>query len=224
MKEAFFFHPFSLKGRILFFAFLLCVRPLAEFCFRQTQAGRISKTERNRKGGGAVEEFLRVGVITSTHGIKGEVKVYPTTDDAERFLALKEKEVLLDTGREMLPLVIENVRFFKNLVILKFQGIDNINDIEKYRGRDLLVTRENAVPLEEGEFFICDIIGSTVYEEDGSVFGTLRDVMETGANNVFVVETGDGREVLLPYIDDCIREVNVEEKRIVAYIMPGLTD
>ncbi len=130
----------------------------------------------------------------------------------------------MDTGREMLPLVIENVRFFKNLVILKFQGIDNINDIEKYRGRDLLVTRENAVPLEEGEFFICDIIGSTVYEEDGSVFGTLRDVMETGANNVFVVETGDGREVLLPYIDDCIREVNVEEKRIVAYIMPGLTD
>lgn len=171
-----------------------------------------------------MEEFLRVGVITSTHGIKGEVKVYPTTDDAERFLALKEKEVLLDTGREMLPLVIENVRFFKNLVILKFQGIDNINDIEKYRGRDLLVTRENAVPLEEGEFFICDIIGSMVYEEDGSVFGTLRDVMETGANNVFVVETGDGREVLLPYIDDCIREVNVEEKRIVAYIMPGLTD
>ena len=171
-----------------------------------------------------MEEFLRVGVITSTHGIKGEVKVYPTTDDAERFLALKEKEVLLDTGREMLPLVIENVRFFKNLVILKFQGIDNINDIEKYRGRDLLVTRENAVPLEEGEFFICDIIGSTVYEEDGSVFGTLRDVMETGANNVFVVETGDGREVLLPYIDDCIREVNVEEKRSVAYIMPGLTD
>ena len=171
-----------------------------------------------------MEEFLRVGVITSTHGIKGEVKVYPTTDDAERFLALKEKEVLLDTGREMLPLVIENVRFFKNLVILKFQGIDNINDIEKYRGRDLLVTRENAVPLEEGEFFICDIIGSTVYEEDGSVFGTLRDVMETGANNVFVVETGDGRGVLLPYIDDCIREVNVEEKRIVAYIMPGLTD
>ena len=171
-----------------------------------------------------MEEFLRVGVIMSTHGIKGEVKVYPTTDDAERFLALKEKEVLLDTGREMLPLVIENVRFFKNLVILKFQGIDNINDIEKYRGRDLLVTRENAVPLEEGEFFICDIIGSTVYEEDGSVFGTLRDVMETGANDVFVVETGDGREVLLPYIDDCIREVNVEEKRIVAYIMPGLTD
>ena len=169
-----------------------------------------------------MEDFLRVGVITSTHGIRGEVKVYPTTDDTERFLELKE--VLLDTGKEMLPLEIENVKFFKNLVILKFKGIDNINDIEKYRGRDLLVTRENAVPLEEGEFFICDIIGSTVYEENGAIFGTLREVMETGANDVFLVETADGREVLLPYIDDCIREVNVEEKKIVAYIMPGLLD
>lgn len=167
-----------------------------------------------------MEEFLRVGVITSTHGIRGEVKVFPTTDNPERFYDLEE--VILDTGKEHLNLKVENVRFFKNLVIVKFEGIDNINDIEKYKGRDLLVTRENAVPLEEGEFFICDAIGSTVYEEDGKVFGTLKEVMETGANDVFIVEREDGTEVLLPYIDDCIREVNVEEKRIVAYIMPGL--
>lgn len=167
-----------------------------------------------------MEEFLRVGVITSTHGIRGEVKVFPTTDNPERFYDLEE--VILDTGKEHLNLKVENVRFFKNLVIVKFEGIDNINDIEKYKGRDLLVTRENAVPLEEGEFFICDAIGSTVYEEDGKVFGTLKEVMETGANDVFIVEREDGTEVLLPYIDDCIREVNVEEKKIVAYIMPGL--
>lgn len=167
-----------------------------------------------------MEDLLRVGVITSTHGIRGEVKVFPTTDDPERFYDLKE--VLLDTGKEMLPLAVEGVRFFKNLVIVKFKGFDNINDIEKYKGHDLMVTRENAVPLEEGEFFICDVIGSTVYEEDGTEFGTLKEVMETGANDVFIVETKDGKEVLLPYIDDCIREVNPEEKRIVAYIMPGL--
>ncbi len=167
-----------------------------------------------------MEEFLRVGVITSTHGIRGEVKVFPTTDNPERFYDLEE--VILDTGKEHLNLKVENVRFFKNLVIVKFEGIDNINDIEKYKGRDLLVSRENAVPLEEGEFFICDAIGSTVYEEDGKVFGTLKEVMETGANDVFIVEREDGTEVLLPYIDDCIREVNVEEKKIVAYIMPGL--
>ena len=167
-----------------------------------------------------MEDLLRVGVITSTHGIRGEVKVFPTTDDPARFKKLKD--VLLDTGKGMLALEVESARFFKNQVILKFKGIDNINDIEKYKSRDLLVTRENAVPLEEGEFFICDIIGSIVVEEDGSEFGTLTDVMETGANDVFVVETKDGKEVLLPCIPDCIRDINVEEKKITAYIMPGL--
>lgn len=167
-----------------------------------------------------MEDLLRVGVISSTHGVRGEVKVFPTTDDPERFEDLDV--VLLDTGRDKLTLTIEDVRFFKNMVILKFKGIDDINDAAKYKGRDLFVTRENAVPLEEGEFFICDIIGSTVFEEDGREFGTLKDVMETGANDVFVVEMKNGKEVLLPCIDDCIKEIDVEAKRIVAYIMPGL--
>ncbi len=169
-----------------------------------------------------MEDYLRVGVITTTHGINGGVKVFPTTDDAARFLDLAE--VLLDTGKGTIPLEIENVSFFKNQVILKFKGLDSIEAVEKYRGHDLLVTRENAVPLEEGEFFFCDIIGSTVYEENGNKFGILKDVLETGANDVFVVEIPEGKEVLLPLIDDCIKEVNVEEKKIVAYIMPGLMD
>lgn len=167
-----------------------------------------------------MEDFLRVGVISSTHGIRGEVKVFPTTDNPMRFRTLKE--VLLDTGKEKLTLTVEGVRFFKNQVIVKFKGIDSINDIEKYKGKDLLVTRENAVPLEDGEFFICDAIGCEVFEENGTRFGILKDVMETGANDVFIVEREDGTEVLLPYIDDCIREVDVENKKIVAYIMPGL--
>lgn len=167
-----------------------------------------------------MEDCLRVGVVSSTHGVRGEVKVFPTTDDMERFKGLSE--VLVDMGDGLLPLAIENVHFLKNMVILKFKGIDNIDDVMKYKGHDLLVTRENAVPLEEGEFFICDIIGSTVFEEDGKEFGTLTDVLQTGANDVFVVMGKDGKEVLLPCIDDCIREIDVEGKRIVAYIMPGL--
>lgn len=168
-----------------------------------------------------MEELLRVGVISSTHGIRGEVKVFPTTDDAERFLSLEE--VLLVKGKETLTMKIEGVRFFKNMVIIKFKGMDNINDVEKYKGCDLMVTRENAVPLEEGEFFICDIIGAAVYEENGKELGVLKDVLETsGANDVFVVETGEGKEILLPVIDDCIRDINIEEKKIVAYVMPGL--
>ena len=103
-----------------------------------------------------MEDLLKVGVITTTHGVRGEVKVYPTTDEPERFLDLEY--VLLDTGKELRRLDIKNVRFFKNLVILKFDGIDNINDIEKYKGCDLYVTRENAIPLEEGEVYLADIM------------------------------------------------------------------
>ena len=168
-----------------------------------------------------MEDLFRVGVIANTHGIKGEVKVFPTTDDPQRYRSLKE--VLLDTGKEKLPLKIQSVRFFKNLVIVKFKGIDNINDIEKYKGMDLLVTRENAVPLAEDEYYIADIIGAEVCTEDGAFFGTLKDVMETGANLVYVVEH-EGKEVLLPVIADCVKEISPEEKRVVVHIMKGLLD
>ncbi|MDE7327719.1 MAG: ribosome maturation factor RimM [Lachnospiraceae bacterium] len=168
-----------------------------------------------------MEDLLRVGVISSTHGVRGEVKVYPTTDDPTRFEALSE--VLVDTKKSgIVTLGIERVAYFKNMVILKFKGIDCMEEAEKYKGQDLLVTRENAVPLEEGEFFICDIIGSIVFEENGEEFGVLKDVLQTGANDVFVVDAKNGKEVLLPVIDDCVKEIDVEGKRIVAYIMPGL--
>ena len=149
-----------------------------------------------------MEDLLKVGVITTTHGVRGEVKVYPTTDEPERFLDLEY--VLLDTGKELRRLDIKNVRFFKNLVILKFDGIDNINDIEKYKGRDLWIPREEAQELDEDEYYIGDLIGMEVVLEDNTHFGTLKDVMETGANDVYVVELPDHQEVLLPAIRECI--------------------
>ena len=159
-----------------------------------------------------MEQFLRVGVISSTHGIRGEVKVYPTTDDPERFLDLDE--VILDTGREHKILEIEGVKFFKNQVILKFKGYDNINDIEKYLKKDLLVDREHAVELGENENFIADLIDMEVVTDEGKVLGTLTDVIETGANDVYAVKTPEGKEILLPAIRDCILDVNVDEKRM----------
>ena len=162
-----------------------------------------------------MEQFLRVGVISSTHGIRGEVKVYPTTDDPERFLDLDE--VILDTGREHKILEIEGVKFFKNQVILKFKGYDNINDIEKYLKKDLLVDREHAVELG-------DLIDMEVVTDEGKVLGTLTDVIETGANDVYAVKTPEGKEILLPAIRDCIRDVNVDEKRMTVHVMEGLLD
>lgn len=168
-----------------------------------------------------MEDFFRVGVIANTHGIRGEVKIFPTTDDVKRFDYLKE--AYIDAGKEKIKVEVSNVRYFKNLVIVKFKGIDNINDIERYKGKDLLVTRENALPLEEGEYYLADIIGANVYTEDGILFGSLEDVIETSANLVYSVQH-EGKEVLLPVIDDCVKEVNVEEKKVIVHIMKGLLD
>lgn len=169
-----------------------------------------------------MEDLLRVGVIANTHGIRGEVKVFPTTDEKERFKDLKK--VILDMGKEQRVLEIQSVRFFKNLVILKFKGIDNINDIEMYKGKDLLVTREDAVPLEEGEYFIADLLDLDVYSDEDEKIGVLYDVMQTGANDVYVVKTEEGKEILLPAIDECILDIDLEESRMTVHIMEGLLD
>ena len=167
-----------------------------------------------------MEKQLQVGVISSTHGVRGEVKVFPTTDDVTRFRQLKK--VYLDTGREMLPLEIQNVKFFKKFAILKFKGIDNINDIEKYRGKSLMIDREDAVDLDEDEYFIADMIGMKVCTEDGSEFGTLKDVMETGANDVYIIDSPEHGEVLIPAIRECILDVDMDEERMTIHLMEGL--
>ena len=169
-----------------------------------------------------MEDLLQVGIITSTHGVRGEVKVYPTTDDPRRFRRLKE--VVLDTGREKLNLEIEGVKFFKQFVILKFKGLDNINDIEKYRQKSLYVTRKNAVRLQRDEYFIADLIGLKVQDEDGKELGTVKDVIETGANDVYEVEMEDGRSLLLPAIKQCILNVDVENGTMQVHVLEGLLD
>ena len=169
-----------------------------------------------------MEDLLKVGVITTTHGVRGEVKVYPTTDEPERFLDLEY--VLLDTGKELRRLDIKNVRFFKNLVILKFDGIDNINDIEIYKNKDILITREDAVPLGPDENFIVDLIGLKVATDEGEELGTLKDVLQTGANDVYVVEMTDGKELLLPAIKQCILNVDLEQQTMTVHVLDGLMD
>ena len=169
-----------------------------------------------------MEDLLQVGIITSTHGVRGEVKVYPTTDDPRRFRRLKE--VVLDTGREKLNLEIEGVKFFKQFVILKFKGLDNINDIEKYRQKSLYGTRKNAVRLQRDEYFIADLIGLKVQDEDGAELGTVKDVIETGANDVYEVEMADGRSLLLPAIKQCILNVDVENGMMQVHVLEGLLD
>ena len=168
-----------------------------------------------------MEKQLQAGVITSTHGIRGEVKVFPTTDDAQYFRELKK--VYLDTGKEQIPLEIEHVKFFKQFAILKFKKIDNINDIEKYKGKSLMIDREDASPLGEDEYYIGDMIGMDVYtDEPAEHFGVLRDVLETGANDVYIIDSDRHGEVLVPAIRQCILRVDTEKNEMHIHLMEGL--
>lgn len=169
-----------------------------------------------------MENLLRVGVITSTHGIKGEVNVFPTTDDPNRFKKLKK--AVLDLNKEQLEVEIEGIKFFKKYVILKFKGYDNINDIQHFIKKDILVTRENAVQLEEGEYFICDLIGLQVVTDDNIQLGKLTDILQTGANDVYVVTGEDKKEYLIPSIPQCILNRDLENGIITVHVIKGLFD
>ena len=181
----------------------------------------------NEKEWRIMTELYQVGAITQTHGIRGEVKVFPMTDDVSRFKNMKE--LILDTGKEQIVLEVTSARPQKNLVILKFKGIDNINDVEKYKGCGLFVTKENRVKCKKDEYFIADLIGLRAIDEEGEAFGTISDVIQTGANDVYVVMTKQGEEVMIPAIKDCILEVSVEEQDgqagyVRIHLLPGLLD
>lgn len=169
-----------------------------------------------------MEQRLRVGVIASTHGIRGEVKVFPTTDSASRFKKIKEVILISEEGEQ--DLQIESVKFFKKFVILKFTGIDNINDIEKYKGCELYVDRAKAQHLRRNEYYIADLLGMEVVQDTGRKLGTIRDVIETGANDVYVVAMEQGRELLIPAIKQCILNVEIESGRMEVHLLEGLLE
>jgi 16S rRNA processing protein RimM len=163
-------------------------------------------------------DMIQVGAISKSHGLNGEVYIYLTSDDPHRFDNLKE--VLLDTGSSKRPLSIEYVKYFKGRPIVKFRGLDSIEDVQRLHGCPLVVRREDALPLAEGEYFIGDLIGCTVYLENGDVLGTLTDVLKTGANDVYTVRKSDGRDILIPVIPECVIEKDPENLRIVVHLLP----
>lgn len=168
-----------------------------------------------------MEQYFKVGIITGTHGLKGEVKVFPTTDDMYRYDDLEDVEMEF-RGRRI-PLKIERVRYFKQSVIVKFKGIDDINDVERYRKCPLFVSRENAVPLEEDENYIADLIGLPVITDTGLDLGPLQDILQTGANDVYVVKY-QGKELLIPSIKECILDVDLEKGQILVHLLEGLLE
>lgn len=173
-----------------------------------------------------MEKTLRIGVITRPHGVRGEVKVYPTTDYPERFEEVDH--VIIRTKNGDIHADIENVKYFKNLAIVKFSCFDAPEQIQSIAGADIMITRDQAQPLEEGEYYIADLIGCSVYADEesqnlaGKKLGTLTDVLQTGANDVYVVETAGKEQLLFPVIPDCIKSVDIENNQIVVHVMKGL--
>lgn len=167
-----------------------------------------------------MEDLLQVGVITSPHGVRGEANVFPTTDDPARFKKLKS--VHLDDGKGVRIVAIQSVKFFKNMVILKFEGIDDRDAIEKLRQAKLLVTRENAVKLKKDEYFIADLIDLQVISDEGEDLGKISDVLQTGANDVYVISREGVQDLLVPAIKECVRAVDIEHKQMTVHLLPGL--
>lgn len=166
---------------------------------------------------------FQIGTIATTHGLKGEVKVFPTTREPERFLDLKR--VFLHTGRgEPLNLTVERVREGGKFFIVKFKGMDRIEDVERFRGCELTVAREDAIRLRDGEYYASDLTGLDVIDFDsGSLLGTVTDVIETGANDVYEMRrTGSEETVLLPAIRECVRQIDIEKGIMIVHMMDGL--
>lgn len=168
-----------------------------------------------------LDECLKVGAIVTSHGVHGEAKVFPTTDDVNRFKKLKE--VILFDGKETSILHIISVKFYKKFVILKFDEYTTPEEIMRIKGKDLFVTRDNAVKLKKDEYFIADLIGIDVILEDDSKLGVISDVIVTGANDVYDVVNGD-KHILIPAIKECILNVDVVNHTMRVHLLDGLLD
>ena len=166
-----------------------------------------------------MQKRLEIGQIVNTFGIKGEVKVIPFTDDINRFDDLKK--VYVKSKKESKLYKVESVRYHKNMVLLKLENINNPEDGQTLKNTFLEVDREDAIPLEEGTYFIVDLIGLDVYTDDGKLLGKVEDIYNTGANDIYVVKDELGKQILLPGIDDVIKEVKLED-RIIVHLRPGL--
>ena len=163
---------------------------------------------------------LEIGQIVNTFGIKGVVKVNPWVNDVTRFDDLKK--VYIKIRKEQKELEIEEVKYHKNQVLLKFKGIETIEQAEILRNAILEIDRKDAIPLEEGEYFIADLLESEVYTDEGEKLGILEDIFNTGSNDIYVVKNELGKSILLPRIKEVFKEIDVENKKIIVHLIEGL--
>ncbi len=165
---------------------------------------------------------FQVGVIASTHGLQGEVNVFPTTEDPNRFKKLKKVTLHTQRGEEI-ELDVQSARFFKKFVIVKFKQYNNINDVEKFRGCELTIDRKDAIKLEPGEYYCADLIGLSIVDEEDKILGTVTDIIQTGANDVYEMTKENSEDkIYIPAIKDCVKNIDLENKKITIHVIEGL--
>ena len=167
-----------------------------------------------------MQKRLEVGQIVNTFGIKGEIKVTPFTNDIRRFDDLKK--VYVKTRKESKLYNVENARYHKNMILLKLKGINTPEEAEMLRNAFLEIDREDAIPLEEGTYFIADLLGLEVYTDEGKLLGKVEDIYNTGSKDIYVIKDELGKQVLLPGINEVIKEVDLNNGKIIVHLIPGL--
>ncbi|MGN1269913.1 MAG: ribosome maturation factor RimM [Clostridia bacterium] len=166
------------------------------------------------------QEYFEIGQIVNHFGIKGMVKVNPFTDDISKFEELKT--ILLEQNKKLTEVQIEEVKYSKNQVLLKLKGINTVEDAEKYRGCYLKIARKDAKKLPKDTYFIADLIGTTVYTEEGVLLGKVQDIYNSGASDIYVVKDDNGKQILLPAINEVIKDIDIEQEKITVHLIKGL--
>lgn len=166
------------------------------------------------------QQYFEIGQIVNTFGIKGMVKVNPFTDDISQFEEMET--ILVDKKGNLLEMQIEEVKYSKNQVLLKLKGIETVEEAEKYRNCYLKLPREKARKLPKNTYFIADLIGLEVYTEEGKLLGKVEDIYNTGASDIYVIKDELGKQILLPAIKDVIKQIDLEQEKIVVHLLDGL--
>ncbi len=165
-------------------------------------------------------EYFEIGQIVNTFGIKGMVKIKPFTDDINKFDKLKKIYIKKENTKKEYQ--IEEVKYHKQMVLMKLKGINTPEEADLLRGSYLIINREDEEPLEEGTYYIVDLLGSEVYTDEDVLLGKLEDIYNTGSNDIYVVKDELGKQVLLPAISDVIKNIDIKNKKVTVHIVPGL--
>ncbi|MCC3357495.1 ribosome maturation factor RimM [Bacillus sp. REN16] len=169
-----------------------------------------------------MDKWYNVGKIVNTHGIKGEVRIISRTDFPEERYKIGNTLFIFAEGKEPLEVKVETYRTHKNFDLVTFEGYDNVNDVEHFKGALVKVHESQLGELEDGEYYFHEIIGCTILTDEGEELGEIKEILTPGANDVWVVKGARSKEILIPYIDEIVKEIDTNEKRIIIHLMEGL--